>query len=389
MRTRRHTATFTVLVYLGVLVGALAIGGLLLASGAPGALVVGVMLAAVPVGPLIGCYLWLDRYEPEPRALLLMGLAWGAFAATAGALLLQMFDQFTFGGGLTHQGVLVAPLTEEASKGLFVLLLLFFRRNELDGVLDGIVYAGMVGIGFAFTENVLYLSSAYVGSDNAPGGLSSAVGLFIVRCIFSPFAHPFFTAFTGIGIGLAVSRRSTLVRWLAPLVGYVLAVCAHAAWNGSLMLHGGQNAVATYVFVMIPALLGMIAFALYVRGREGRLLTAALTDCARRGFLDPSEIPWLVRLPARRFCRRNAMRVGGQSARRTMAAYQTEAIELGYLHHRYLNGTAPSDFAVLGQEHVSRMATLRNGLVWPQPTGRHAPTLAPVGGVIDTESEDA
>jgi RsiW-degrading membrane proteinase PrsW (M82 family) len=30
---------------------------------------------------------------------------------------------------------------------------------ELDGVLDGIVYAGMVGIGFAFTENILYLAA--------------------------------------------------------------------------------------------------------------------------------------------------------------------------------------------------------------------------------------
>ena len=45
------------------------------------------------------------------------------------------------------------------------MLLLFFRRHELDGILDGIVYAGMVGIGFAFTENILYLASAYVGDD--------------------------------------------------------------------------------------------------------------------------------------------------------------------------------------------------------------------------------
>ena len=49
------------------------------------------------------------------------------------------------------------PVTEEASKGLFLLLLLWWRRAELDGILDGIVYAGMVGIGFAFVENILYL----------------------------------------------------------------------------------------------------------------------------------------------------------------------------------------------------------------------------------------
>ena len=100
----------------------------------------------------------------------------------------------------------VAPVTEEASKGLFLLLLLWWRRDELDGLLDGIVYAGMVGIGFAFTENILYLAAAYDGTDGAgPGGLTAPRALFVVRCVFSPFAHPLFTTFTGIGVGLAVS----------------------------------------------------------------------------------------------------------------------------------------------------------------------------------------
>ncbi len=121
----------------------------------------------------------------------------------------------------------MAPVTEEAAKGLFILLLLIYRRNELDGVLDGLVYAGMVGIGFAFTENILYLTSAYMGDDGQAGGLSGAVGLFVVRCIFGPFAHPFFTSFTGIGIGIAVNARSRAVRVFAPIVGYLVAVvCA-------------------------------------------------------------------------------------------------------------------------------------------------------------------
>ena len=39
--------------------------------------------------------------------------------------------------------------TEEGAKGLFVLLLLWFRRRVIDGVLDGSVYAGIVGVGSA------------------------------------------------------------------------------------------------------------------------------------------------------------------------------------------------------------------------------------------------
>ena len=123
-------------------------------------------------------------------------------------------------------------MTEEFSKGLFLFLLLWWRRAELDGILDGLVYAGMVGIGFAFVENILYLAAAYNGTDGmGPGGTGAVTSVFVVRCLFSPFAHPLFTSFIGIGVGLAVGSRSRSVRVLAPLVGYLLAVVAHAAWN--------------------------------------------------------------------------------------------------------------------------------------------------------------
>src|SRR3954451_18851612 len=234
MQRRRSYAAFTIVVTVVMLFGAAGMGLVLLLSGAPGALVVGLLLALVPVFPLIWVYMWLDRYEPEPRSLLVLGLGWGAFVATSGALVLQLFDTLIFQNTDTFTSTVVAPITEEAAKGLFILLLLIYRRHELDGVLDGLVYAGMVGIGFAFTENILYLTSAYMGSDGQAGGFGGAVGLFIVRCIFGPFAHPFFTAFTGIGVGIAVGSRSHAVRVLAPLLGYLVAVGAHASWNSAL-----------------------------------------------------------------------------------------------------------------------------------------------------------
>jgi hypothetical protein len=105
------------------------------------------------------------------------------------------------------------------------------------------------------------------------------------------------------------------------------------------------------------------------------VLTRALDDCAGRGFLDPAEVPWLARISARRFARRYAERAGGQQGRRVMAAYQTEAIELGFLHHRYLRGVPPPDFAARGQSHVEVMRALRPGLLWPQPSGGAEPRL--------------
>src|SRR5688500_7649820 len=86
---RRDTIAFTVVVTILVVLGAVAMLLVLGLSGAPGTMLLATVLATVPVGPLVACYLWLDRYEPEPRRLLAAALLWGGFVATAVAILLQ------------------------------------------------------------------------------------------------------------------------------------------------------------------------------------------------------------------------------------------------------------------------------------------------------------
>ena len=369
-RGRRDSVAFTVVVGVLVLLGGLAMALVIGLSGAPGSLALAALLAAIPVGPLVGCFMWLDRYEPEPRNLLAAGLLWGAFVATAAAL---VFQGIGLVGGASERDSLavVAPLTEEATKGAFLLLLLWWRRHELDGVLDGIVYAGMVGIGFAFTENILYLAAAYDGTDGlGPGGTEALTGTFIIRCLMSPFAHPLFTAFTGIGVGLAIASRRTVVRVLAPLVGFLAAAFLHGLWNAST-LSGTGHFLVVYGTLMFPALVGVAAFAIYRRRSERPMLAAALQDAADRGLLPATDIPWLVDLRARRHARRWARAHGGTPAERGMREYQAAAIELGYLHHRYLRGTAPDDFSVRGQEHVEELRRIRPYISFP---GQVVPT---------------
>ena len=367
---RRDSVAFTVIVTILVLLGALVMALVIALSGAPDSLALAALLAALPVGPLVGCFMWLDRYEPEPRSLLIGGLLWGAFVATAAALLFQGIG--VAGGATDEQSLsLLAPITEEATKGAFLVLLLWWRRHELDGILDGIVYAGMVGIGFAFTENILYLAAAYNGTDGiGPGGTEALTGTFIIRCLVSPFAHPFFTAFIGIGVGLAVTSRRGVVRFLAPVGGYALAVMAHSAWNSST-LGGTSSFFFVYGTMMLPAFLGFIAFVLYRRRSEKPMMAAALEDASRRGLLPATDIAWLVDLRARRRARTFAKQVGGAPAERAMRDYQAAAIELAYLHHRFLRGTAPSDFAERGQEHVLVLKAVRPHITFP---GQVVPT---------------
>jgi RsiW-degrading membrane proteinase PrsW (M82 family) len=370
------TVLFAVLVSLAMLLGAGVMGLVLLMTNGPVAFAIGVVLAAIPVGPVIASFLWLDRYEPEPVPLLVTAFGWGALVATAAALSLQLLDQFVLDTGDGAGAVVAAPLTEEAAKGLFIVLLVWSRRRVVDGVLDGIVYAGLVGVGFAFTENILYLGGAYHGGQGTgPGGLTSATTLFVVRGVFSPFAHPLFTSFTGLGVGVAVVSRRRTWRVLAPVLGYLLAVTAHASWNASAFLDGGRLFMLTYVIAMVPAFLLLVGFAVWARKREGRMLTRSLADAASRGLLDPAEVPWLVRLPARRASRRFARSHGGPLAEKVMREYQQQAVELGFLHDRYLRGTAPSDFAERGAAMVRRMRALRPyvGFPHPVPAARPAP----------------
>lgn len=373
--TRRESAAssvaFTVVVTVLVCLGALAILAILAFAGAPRTVVIATALAAVPVGPLVACYLWLDRYEPEPRSMLASGLLWGSFVATAAAIVLQGLGGLV--GGVTDQLSLelVAPLTEETCKGLFLFLLLWWRRGELDGVLDGIVYAGMVGIGFAFTENILYLAAAYNGTDGmGPGGVEAVTATFVVRCVVSPFAHPLFTAFTGIGVGLAVNARSRQARVLWPLSGLACAVTAHAIWN-TATVYGASNFVLVYVVLLAPVFVAIASLAIWSRSSERRLLAAALTDAANRGLVPATDIGWVVDLSARRRSRAYARSVGGKPGERAMRDYQQATIELGFLHYRYLRGTPPPDYAARGQRFLQRIDELRPTIAFP---GQVVPT---------------
>jgi hypothetical protein len=256
-------------------------------------------------------------------------------------------------------------VTEEASKGLFPLMLLWWRRAELDGVLDGIVYAGMAGIGFAFTENILYLGASYNGTDGmGPGGLVGLTTTFVIRCLFSPFAHPLFTAFTGVGVGIAVTTRRPVLRWLAPILGYLCAVLAHATWNSSTIF-GFEGFLGAYVLIMVPAFAGLIWLGVWARRSERRMLTAALGDASSRGLFPATDIGWVVDLRARRQARGYARQLGGKQAEELMRDYQQAAIELGFLHNRYLRGTAPRDFAGRGQDYLAQINALRPHISFP------------------------
>ena len=319
------------------------------------------LFAALPLLVVVPTFLWLDRYEAEPTRMLILAFAWGAVCAPAGALFLNTGIAIAMRlAGAEDPDVVTAvfgaPFVEEGLKGLGVLLIVLLRRREFDGVVDGIVYAGLVGAGFAFSENIIYLGREFV--EYGQQGLTE---LFILRCIMGPFAHPLFTAFTGIGLGLAVAvMRSAWSRVLVALGGFLLAALLHGIWNLSAAT---GHLIGAYVLFQVPLFLCFVALVIGLRYREGRLIRTYLSQYADAGWLSHQEVAMLSSLPARRQARIWANQQGGSAAVASMRAFQDAASDLALLRARMVRGSAERDAAARERTLLESIVAHRRAFV--------------------------
>ena len=298
----------------------------------PVALLTGLALAALPVPVYVALALFVDRFEPEPPRLLVWAFFWGATGATLIALIVNTAGQAAIGGafgsavGELYGASLSAPIVEEGAKAAVLVAIYRWRRAEFDGVLDGIVYAAMVGLGFACTENVLYY-----GRTALEGGLPLAA-TFFVRGVLSPFAHPVFTAMTGIGLGYA-SLRAGVSQRIVPFVALLGAMILHSVWNTSAGLGGGLGFVSVYVVVMVPVFVAIVVVAGVALAREGRVLREYLRPELAGGLLTQQDVAGLSSLRGRRQALRAARRQG-RGARRARKELHHVATELAFLRRR-------------------------------------------------------
>lgn len=334
----RASALAPVTVVVLVVCGLLSLGAVTAEIGWRG-LLPGLALAAVPVGPVLATVLWLDRHEAEPPHLLAFAFGWGACVASLGALVLntgasRLLDRSV--GDVTNTSVVVAPVVEEVLKGVGVLLLLLKQRRQFDGVVDGIVYAAFVGVGFAYLENVLYLGRAL--GDSQPDSL---VVVFVLRCLVSPFAHPLFTMAVGVGLGIAARHRSPVRRVGAPVLGLAVAVVLHALWNASAS-SGVATFVELFLLLQVPVFAAAVAVAVVARVREARLIARHLQVYARTGWLGESEVAVLASSRGRRRARSAAAARGGRGAAQAVRDFQETATELAFRRDRLRRGTVES-----------------------------------------------
>ncbi len=238
----------------------------------------GLLLAVLPAPIYVMLALWLDRYDPEPARLLVKAFLWGAIVAVFFAIIVNEWVAFITGSDAVS-AVVAAPFGEEVMKAMALLLLFHFQRHDFDNVTDGVVYATMIGLGFATTENVYYYGSAFLSGQTE--------SVFLLRGAVSPFAHPLFTSMTGIGIGLARESTNDNVRAFAPVVGLAMAISLHAIWNASVQ---ADAFFAIYLVTMVPAFAAVLYVVRRSQRREERILRTFLHPHVAEGSLSQRQL---------------------------------------------------------------------------------------------------
>ena len=208
------------------------------------ALALSTLLAAVPVAVL-----WfLDRRERESPWLFAAAFFWGACIATSfagpfNATFFHLVDNWLKthpvvslvlgpGAAMMLAAPLSAPIAEEVTKGLGLVVLLWLLRAEFDGVRDGIVYGALIGLGFNWIEAAVYVVQDFAHSGQATYGAQLGARY----ALFGLSAHALFTALFGASLGLAMQTSRRWLQILSPVVGLLLAIAAHMFVNAQPLL---------------------------------------------------------------------------------------------------------------------------------------------------------
>ena len=279
---------------------------------------------------------WFDRYEKEPLGLLIAAFLWGAVPAIIFSLIAELvldvpvsYFVEPMAANLIGAAV-IAPVVEEIFKGGALLLLLIFFRREIDSPLDGIIYGGLVGFGFAAVENVLYFTGAL--TESGPGGF---VFLTIFRAFLFGLNHALFTGLTGLGLALARTAPNWLVKVGAPIIGLLAGMTAHGIHNGSVALGTELYWPCLIAFVSdwggVLILLGVIIWASV---REQRWIVTFLADEVKSGTLSQDDYAVVCSYVKRMAERTNTLLRGNVRRWWDLGHYYRLATELAFNKHR-------------------------------------------------------
>ena len=218
---------------------------------------------------------WAARLKPTVLSWL-AAFGWG----TGGALIFAgygntVIDSAVAASNLSDDAVdvvtsvVTGPLVEETGKGIGVLVLILAARKLLTRPAQGGVIGALVGLGFAWGEDVGYYVSAL------EDGMSGLWESFLARALLGAYGHAIFTGVFGYALAWAVLRaRNVLVGLLAAAGGFAGALALHAQANGVGFLAPEDSWNLTYGAIEIPVLVVSVALLVWGLRRHQATLEA-------------------------------------------------------------------------------------------------------------------
>jgi len=225
-------------------------------------------LLSISVVPPILYMIWFrnsERYEREPWGSVWKMFLWGGVAGVILALIFEVFVQSLFSesafatvlGPALFMSVIVAPLVEEFTKPLG----LRFVRSQINELEDGLIYGAAAGLGFAATENIVYVLHSV-----AEGGFSAGIMTGVVRAVSSTLLHGSATAITGYGLSMVIVGKKSFGK----VIGcFLAAALMHGVFNLTLELQMRYEFSALFALILVT--LFTISTAFFVRNRIKRL----------------------------------------------------------------------------------------------------------------------
>lgn len=210
------------------------------------------LLASVIPGLLI-CYfiVRLDKHEKEPIPLVAICFGLGIaifYAARIGEGFMDdlitpfvernELDPNIHFGVLFYSAFIRTALVEELLK-LIILLAIPFNHKQFNEPMDGIVYAVMIGMGFAIVENIIYC-------------MPTDLTLAIVRDFTAVPSHAVFGVILGYYVGLAKFDRANLIKYIS--IGFFMAVAVHGLYDFFLFQRYDDWLMILATFVLLGGL---------------------------------------------------------------------------------------------------------------------------------------
>jgi RsiW-degrading membrane proteinase PrsW (M82 family) len=252
---------------------------------------------------LFGLYLvpWLlflrrqNRYTAQPGGLLLTGFLWGGVGAAfwialpANTALLEIWTKV---GGTSFANDwaagLTAPIDEEFSKALGLVLLIGLAPRLVRSAYDGFIIGAFIGLGFQVFEDVLYAYNSAVQTFGT-GQVGSALQIFVLRGLTGITSHALFSAIFCTGLMWVLGRTPGDRHVARGVLTMLMAMFFHFAWDDAGGLSGGNAALSLLLPFLIAAveILALFWVRRHAAAQERRWIHDLLAPEADAGVLDP------------------------------------------------------------------------------------------------------